>query len=84
MKNLFLVVLIQLSFYSYAQEGWFRLTPLPIVNLLLSVSNVNSNTAYAVGENGIILKTTDGGNDWIRQTSGTSDFLFSVFFVDTV
>jgi photosystem II stability/assembly factor-like uncharacterized protein len=33
-------------------------------------------------ENGTILRTTDGGNTWVSQTSGTTNALFSVSFTD--
>lgn len=35
-----------------------------------------------VGYGGTILKTTDGGQTWITQVSGTSNELRSVFFTD--
>lgn len=37
---------------------------------------------YVVGDSGIIMKTTDGGFNWIRQSSGTTLSLNSVFFTD--
>jgi photosystem II stability/assembly factor-like uncharacterized protein len=35
-----------------------------------------------VGNGGIMLKTTNGGNNWIRQSSGTGNWLYSVHFID--
>jgi hypothetical protein len=35
-----------------------------------------------VGEEGIILRTTDGGATWVSQTSGTDDWLYAVKFSD--
>lgn len=37
---------------------------------------------WAVGVAGTIIKTTDGGTSWNEQTSGTTVFLESVYFVD--
>ena len=34
---------------------------------------VNAAVGTIVGEDGIILRTTDGGNNWVQQTSGTTD-----------
>jgi photosystem II stability/assembly factor-like uncharacterized protein len=31
---------------------------------------------------GLILKTVDGGNNWVKQTSGISKVLLSVFFTN--
>jgi photosystem II stability/assembly factor-like uncharacterized protein len=43
---------------------------------------VDANTGTAVGDNGTILRTTDGGATWTRQTSGTTGILFGVSCVD--
>lgn len=37
---------------------------------------------FAVGNNGTILHTTNGGTNWTAQTSGTSQDLFGVTFSD--
>lgn len=41
---------------------------------------VDANTGYAVGANGTILKTTDGGATWKKKGSGTSNNLLAVYF----
>lgn len=51
---------------------------------LRSVYFVNSKIGFAVGQNGIILKTTDGGNQWVAKPSVTSQYLVSVCFVDSL
>ena len=38
------------------------------------------NTAWAVGTNGTILKTTDTGITWTNQPSGTLNDLYSVHY----
>jgi photosystem II stability/assembly factor-like uncharacterized protein len=49
-------------------------------NNLSSVYFTDANTGYAVGDNGTILKTTDGGTNWGTQNSGTSAWLTLVYF----
>ena len=49
---------------------------------LVSIHFVNSNIGYAVGGNGVIVKSTDAGENWVAQASGTTDFLYDVFFID--
>jgi hypothetical protein len=44
-------------------------------------SDVNNGTA--VGANGTILRTTDGGSTWLTQFSGTGSGLGCVYFSDT-
>jgi photosystem II stability/assembly factor-like uncharacterized protein len=43
---------------------------------------LNADTGFAVGDNGVILKTSDGGNDWIQKSSGTTLSVYDVFFVN--
>jgi photosystem II stability/assembly factor-like uncharacterized protein len=50
-----------------------------------SVSDIafaSSTVAYAVGPGGLILKSTDGGNDWSELTSGTTEDLNTLAFAD--
>ena len=47
---------------------------------LNSIFFVDSNTGWTVGDDGIILNTTNGGTDWITQAGGTTDNLYSVYF----
>jgi len=49
---------------------------------LYSVCSPTSNIAIGVGANGRIIKTTDTGSSWHGITSGTTRYLFSVFFMD--
>ncbi len=43
---------------------------------------LNSLTGYCVGQSGTIIKTTNGGTNWVNQTSGTSETLNDVYFLD--
>ncbi|MBE0648955.1 MAG: T9SS type A sorting domain-containing protein [Bacteroidales bacterium] len=64
-------------------QDWQWMNPLPQGNTLNSVQFVNPTTAFAVGEGGTILKTTDGGLTWIRKDfewNGTS--CHHVFFTN--
>ncbi|MGQ0695734.1 MAG: WD40/YVTN/BNR-like repeat-containing protein [Nitrospiraceae bacterium] len=49
---------------------------------LLSIQFRTVQTGWAVGAGGTILKTTDGGKNWRKVSSGTIAMLTSVFFVD--
>lgn len=82
MRNILLLILAVLT-VAQGQELWTWLNPLPQGNPLQSVFFVNSDTGYAVGDLGTIIKTDDGGNSWTLQNSGTEKNLESVYFVDT-
>jgi photosystem II stability/assembly factor-like uncharacterized protein len=48
-----------------------------------SIRFLNKDIGFAVGNGGSILKTTDGGDNWLQQISGTAQPLASVFFIST-
>jgi photosystem II stability/assembly factor-like uncharacterized protein len=50
---------------------------------LQSVIFKNNNTGWAVGDAGTIIKTTNGGTNWIVQSSGIVKHMHSVHFIDT-
>lgn len=54
----------------------------PSANNLVSVHFINSTTGYIAGEQGTILKTTNGGVNWVQQTSPVSSALISCIFTD--
>jgi photosystem II stability/assembly factor-like uncharacterized protein len=49
---------------------------------LLDVYFVNQDTGYVSGYNGTILKTVNGGTDWVAQNSGVTDALNGIQFID--
>jgi photosystem II stability/assembly factor-like uncharacterized protein len=65
-----------------AQSGWFWQNPLPQGNALWALATPDVNTSVAVGNFGTIVRTTDGGATWTVQSSGTTNNLFAVSFVD--
>jgi len=49
-------------------------------SLLRSIYMVDQNTGYAVGENGIVMKTTNEGTNWSQQNVISSFHLYDVYF----
>jgi hypothetical protein len=43
----------------------------------------DATNGWAVGSNGSILRSLDGGESWTTQPSGTTNYLSSVYFHDT-
>ena len=43
---------------------------------------VDNKTGYVIGNDGVILKTTDGGDKWVGQNSNLIENLTCMFFVD--
>ncbi|MEJ5296491.1 MAG: YCF48-related protein [Armatimonadota bacterium] len=51
------------------------------ISMVVFATGFGSTTGYVVGDNGTILKTTNGGAEWVAQTSGTTAKLNSVYAV---
>lgn len=72
-----------LSKQIYSQSGWTFQNPYPTGNTLYSLVFANSLTGYAVGYNGTLIKTADGGASWTSINTGHNgvyDFFSSVYF----
>lgn len=70
-----------LSLIAKAQV-WTPITGLPTTEDFKTVKFIDALTGWAAGGNGSIIKTTDGGNNWTLQTSGTIKTIRSIFFLD--
>ncbi len=79
-RSSFLILFIFVS--SLFAQGWFLQNPIPQTNSLASVHFIDQNTGWTVGQDGTILKTTNGGVSWISQSKPTSPSLYSVHFID--
>jgi photosystem II stability/assembly factor-like uncharacterized protein len=67
-----------------AGEPWARQSPLPTGFSLEAVDMVSTTEAWAVGDVGTILHTTDGGASWQKEASGTQERLDAVRFKDAL
>lgn len=80
MKKILFLLLCCFSSHLFAQ--WQALPTIPNGSNIKQICFVNANTGFAVGFSGTILKTTNGGQSWNTQTSGTTQNLMSVYFLD--
>ena len=64
------------------QPVWQVQNQLPTSNDIYKSFWLTDYNAYAVGRAGTIIHTRNGGTNWERQNSGTSELLNSIFFVD--
>ncbi len=70
---------------SRTSDGGVNWSTLPFFDNALYALNFpanQTNTGYAAGYTGIIIKTTDGGDSWTVQSSGTTNTLYGVAFAD--
>ena len=56
----------------------------PTRTMLTSVTFIDRNTGWAAGHDGVVLKTTDGGEHWnlLRQQYGQEQPILSIWFGD--
>ncbi|HWY33465.1 MAG TPA: YCF48-related protein [Nitrosopumilaceae archaeon] len=78
-KLLFLITLSAST--SFAQ--WNNLSS-GTLNWLRGVWFTHVDTGFAIGYNGTILKTTDGGLSWNLQTSNLTNNLQGIFFINSL
>ncbi|MFC2137424.1 YCF48-related protein, partial [Bacteroidota bacterium] len=51
---------------------------------LYDIYFVNSKRGWAVGNNGYVISTSNGGTSWETQTISTTNYLYSVHFIDSL
>ncbi|MER0442635.1 YCF48-related protein [Emticicia sp. W12TSBA100-4] len=60
---------------------WNTINPRPELN---SIFFLNELTGWAVGNNGVIMNTTNGGTNWNYQNSGSYGNFNQVFFINSL
>ncbi len=74
-----MLISILFTVSGYSQSGWkIQANAVTFYKLYF----VNSTTGWAVGSQGMILKTTNAGNNWESQKCPTKEELRSIFFID--
>ena len=65
-------------------NGWFS-PPLNLpINTLNDIYVFDTDSSLAVGDNGVIIKTIDGGITWTPLESGTTTSLHAVHFINSI
>ncbi len=83
MKNLISLVLFLLFSNSFAQSGWVTQYTSSTKNIN-DIQFINSLTGFAVADTGTVLKTTNGGQNWINYSINISDPMYRINFVTEV
>ncbi len=83
MKQFYMITML-FAFFSmnvFGQEGWIKQTS-PSSLGIMSVYAIDSLNIWAVGNEGLIIHTTDGGTTWDSIPSGTTSSLYAVEFIN--
>lgn len=62
--------------------GDYSNPPESFKNVPISIHFIDSQRGWACGFGGTIYHTTNGGDEWNLQNSGTEEMLHSIFFID--
>jgi photosystem II stability/assembly factor-like uncharacterized protein len=79
---LILLIIFSASKGLFSQGSWERIES-PTDQWLRSVWFTDSLTGWAVGNEGVIIHTEDGGDSWSYQDSQTEDNIVDVFFLNS-
>jgi len=82
MKRTFTLLLAIWALTANAQNFEWSPQTSGVTDKLNDVFFVDNQNGWVVGDNGIILNTTDGGQNWTSQTGGVSEILRAVFFIN--
>jgi len=63
------------------REDWKQI-PSPTDKTLRNLHFIDAQTGWAAGEDGTIIHTSNGGDDWIVQNSNVHTFIVDVFFIN--
>lgn len=75
---IFLGLLLTLISGSYAQNNWIALDT-PTNKNLNKICFINNQTGWVAGDSGLIMKTNDGGGDWILQQTNIDNNIEEIF-----
>lgn len=79
----FWAVAYQLSFALHAQHGWTVCNAPAFTNRIDDIFMTDAQTGYAVSGDGLIVKTTDAGTNWLLLDQDDSIYCRSVEFTTT-
>lgn len=77
---LILFIIFQCNHFTVSQ--WMQQVSPVTDQGMLDCDFINQNTGWACGGGGVILKTTNGGVNWVQQATGVSQILFGIEAID--
>ena len=83
MKKIILILFAFLFFTQTSEAQWY-VQQSGTTNPLYDIEFINRSTGWSCGDGGYIIKTTNGGENWIQQGAGvTFEPLFGIHAVDS-
>ena len=83
MKRLFILISFAFISASPVQAQWHEYYT-GVTEDLYDIFCIDENTAFVCGENGVILKTGDGGETWVEKNRTEGVWLYDIRFIGNV
>lgn len=80
-RYIFLGMLFLLTTGTYSQNHWHILNS-PTSKNLNKLYFLNNETGWVAGDQGLIMKTSDGGQNWTAQITNTASNIEEIFMLD--
>jgi len=77
---LLIIIVLSFSFTAHAQNSWRHLYA--TTDYPEAIEFVSNTTGFAVGANGYLIKTTDGGITWDTSSLSLTDTITAIAFAD--
>jgi uncharacterized protein (TIGR02145 family) len=82
LKYIFMLQFFLAIIFSLNAQEWEWRNPLPQGNRINDVYAFSNSEAIAVGATGLVMKTTNAGDNWTISKLETSEWLYAVHFAD--
>lgn len=83
MKKLIIIIFIFISTYQVISQDYWQRVPSPTTKWITKCFFIDSVYGWAVGDSGVIVHTSNSGQNWILQNSGISDYAMDDIFFTT-
>ncbi len=81
LKILLVLLLLLLGSQAFSQQYWLSMNS-PVKLHLKRACFLDSNNGWICGDSGLIMKTTNGGQNWIRQNTKVNYLIHDIFFIN--
>lgn len=81
MKAILLTILLAFNLNLYSQQYWLPVSS-PTNQKLKRGMFVDTVFGWAAGDSGVIIHTSNSGNNWVMQNSGTIETIDDIFFIN--
>ncbi|RLD53474.1 MAG: hypothetical protein DRJ01_19340 [Bacteroidetes bacterium] len=80
--NLLMILVMTLSSQLLSQQGWQYQNSDLYSNQYGDICALNKDTVFIIANEGVFLKTYDGGTNWIEQNTGFLESFYDLSFID--